>query len=76
MGGGHIIMRKRFTLEYWRDEERFVGRLQEVPGVFSQGETLEELEDNIRDAYELVLAEQAPPLTPHETHYKEIEVEV
>jgi predicted RNase H-like HicB family nuclease len=76
MGGGHNIMRKSFTLEYWRDEEWFVGRLQEVPGVFSQGETLEELEQNIRDAYELVASDQAPPKTSHETHCKEIEVEV
>ena len=69
-------MRKSFTLEYWRDEDWFVGRLQEVPGVFSQGETLEELEDNIRDAYGMVLAEQAPPFAPQETQFKEIEVEV
>ncbi len=69
-------MRKSFTLEYWRDEDWFVGRLQEVPGVFSQGETLEELEENIRDAYGLVLAEQVPPLAPQETQHKEIEVDV
>jgi len=69
-------MRKSFTLEYWRDEEWFVGRLQEVPGVFSQGETLEELEANIRDAYELVREDQAPLLIPNETRRKEIEVEV
>ena len=31
-----------------------LGRLKEVPGVFSQGKTLEELEDNIRDAYKLI----------------------
>ena len=52
-------MRKSFTLEYWRDEDWFVGRLQELPGVFSQGESLEELEANIRDAYALVKEEQA-----------------
>jgi len=69
-------MRKSFTLEYWRDEEWFVGRLQEVPGVFSQGETLEELEANIRDAYELVREDQAPLLIPNETRRKEIEIEV
>ena len=69
-------MRKSFTLEYWRDEDWFVGRLQEVPGVFSQGETLEELEENIRDAYGMVLAEQARPGPPQETHFKEIEVDV
>lgn len=48
----------KFTLEYWQDEGWFVGRLREVPGVFSQGETLKELEANIRDAYALVMKEQ------------------
>jgi len=33
------------------DESWYVGRLREVPGVFSQGESLEELEENIRDVY-------------------------
>jgi predicted RNase H-like HicB family nuclease len=49
-------MRRRFTLEYWLDDGWYVGRLKEVPGVFSQGETLSELEENISDAYELMLA--------------------
>lgn len=47
-------MRRTFTLEYWQDEGWYVGQLREVPGVFSQGETLTELEENIRDAHELV----------------------
>jgi predicted RNase H-like HicB family nuclease len=29
--------------------------LVEVPGVFSQGATLEELDENIQDAYELMV---------------------
>lgn len=41
-------------LEYWLDDGWYVGRLKEVPGVFSQGETLAELEHNIRDAYQLI----------------------
>ena len=41
-------------MEYWIDDEWYVGRLKEVPSVFSQGETLEELEENIRDAYRLM----------------------
>jgi len=45
----------KFTLEYWEDEGWLVGRLVEVPGVFSQGETLEELVENIQDAYKLTL---------------------
>jgi predicted RNase H-like HicB family nuclease len=44
----------KFTLEYWQDEGWFVGRLKEVPDVFSQGETLKELESNILDAYRMM----------------------
>ncbi len=47
-----------FTLEYWQDDTWYVGRLREVPGVFSQGRTLKELEENIRDAYRLMRREQ------------------
>ena len=69
-------MRRSLTLEYWRDDDAFVGRLLEVPGVFSQGVTLEDLEANIRDAFELVLSEREPTPTPEDTQRKEIEVEV
>jgi predicted RNase H-like HicB family nuclease len=57
-------MRRPFTLQYWQDEGWFVGRLKEVPGVFSQSETLEQLEENIRDAYRLLLQEQQVDLPP------------
>jgi predicted RNase H-like HicB family nuclease len=68
-------MLRNFTLEYWRDEGWFVGRLKELPGVFSQGETLAELEENIRDAYQL-LKDDAPPLNLADVQTKEIGVEV
>ena len=51
-------MTRQFTLEYWIDDTWYVGRLREVPGVFSQGETLEELEVNIQDVYELMVEDQ------------------
>ena len=51
-------MERHFTLEYWIDDGWYVGRVKEVPGVFSQGESLEELEDNIRDAYKLMVEEE------------------
>ena len=51
-------MAKYFTLEYWRDEGWYVGRLKEVPGVFSQGPTLDELKENILDAYNLMTEEE------------------
>ena len=51
-------MERSFTLEYWKDEGWYVGKLKEVPGVFSQGETLKELEENIREAYQLMLEDE------------------
>jgi len=51
------MAKRTFTLEYWLDEGWYVGRLKEVPGVFSQGATLEELEENLQDAYRLMLEE-------------------
>jgi len=47
-------MKHIFNLEYWEDDGWFVGRLKEVPGIFSQGETLEELKENINDAYQMM----------------------
>jgi predicted RNase H-like HicB family nuclease len=49
-----FLMKHEFTLELWEDDGWFVGKLKEVPGVFSQGKTLQELEENIADAYQLV----------------------
>jgi predicted RNase H-like HicB family nuclease len=68
-------MRRSFTLEYWIDEDWYVGRLKEVPSVFSQGESLPELEENIRDAYRLMMDSDPVP-THSQSHLKEIEVEV
>jgi predicted RNase H-like HicB family nuclease len=67
-------MLRHFTLEYWIEEGWYVGRLKEVPGIFSQGESLEELEENIRDAYNLMTEEELPPRIIAET--KEIGIEV
>ena len=52
-------MERHFTLEYWLDDGWYVGRIKEIPGVFSQGETLEELEENIIDAYTMVMEENS-----------------
>ena len=48
-------MLKRFTLDFWVDDGWYVGKLREVPGVFSQGKTLKELKINIKDAYDLMM---------------------
>ena len=69
-------MSLRFRLEHWKDGPWLVGRLPQIPGVFSQGATIEELEENIRDAYRLMLSEQeAAPASAH-VEAKDIEVSV
>ena len=47
-------MPQTFVLEFWQEDGWYVGRLNGVPGVFSQGKTLDELEENILDAYRMM----------------------
>jgi predicted RNase H-like HicB family nuclease len=54
-------MKRFFSLEYWLDDGWYVGRLKEVPGVFSQGATLAELKENIADAYRMMLDTESEP---------------
>ena len=68
-------MRIKFTLEYWLDDDWYVGKLKEVPGVFSQGQSLQELEENVRDAYSLMLSEEDRS-TKTGVLNKEIEIEM
>ncbi len=68
-------MLRNFSLEYWLDNSWYVGKLKEVPGVFSQGETLEELEENIRDAYQLMMEEEIS-LPDKDIHVKVIGVDI
>ena len=56
------------------DEGWYVGKLKEVPGVFSQAESLEELESNIQEAYKLMVEEEEIDLDT-EVYCKEIGVE-
>jgi len=53
-------VQQHFTLEYWIDDDWYVGKLKEVPGVFSQGASLAELEENIKDAYRLMVEDETP----------------
>ena len=64
----------QLTLEYWEDDGWFVGRLVEVPGIFSQGETVEELKENIQDAYKLMLESES--MEPFPTPRNRITLEV
>ena len=39
---------------YWKGEKFWVGKLVEHLEIMTQGETLEELEENLKDAYMLM----------------------
>ena len=69
-------MRHEFTMEYWLDDGWYVGRLREMPDVFSQGETIRELEENIRDAYALLRSDADVESLPPQAQNRPIEVEV
>jgi len=68
-------MKHTFTLEYWQDDGWYVGKIKEIPGVFSQGETIEELEENIEDAYKLLMEDEMQIHHPS-SQTKDILVEV
>ena len=68
-------MTKQFTLQYWLDDGWYVGKLREVPGVFSQGKTLTELKRNVRDAFQLMV-EDAQTDLPKRRKVREVGVEV
>src|SRR5208337_3493756 len=70
-----VTMRRLFTLEYWRDGDWYVGRLMEITGVFSQGESLDELRENIQEAYELMVT-QDRTATPLIAERQDVELEV
>ncbi len=69
-------METKYTLDYWIDDGWYVGKLREIPGVFSQGETVKELEENIRDAYKLVLSENETLEHPGRYESKELIISI
>ena len=48
--------KRHFTIRYNEEEEGgFSGQCMELPGAISQGDTLEELKENMKDAISLIL---------------------
>ncbi len=53
-------MATKLQMVYWKGEKFWVGKLLEHPEIMTQGETLEELEENMKDAYMLMALEDVP----------------
>lgn len=45
---------------YWQDGEMLLGYLEEFPDYMTQGESLADLEDHLRDIYEDVTSGKIP----------------
>ena len=53
-------MNTKMTMVYWKEEKFWLGKLLEHPEVMTQGNTLDELEKNIKDAYLMMAMEDVP----------------
>ena len=53
-------MYTKLNIVYWKGKKFWLGKILEHPEIMSQGETLEELEENLKDAYKLMLMEDVP----------------
>lgn len=48
-------MNQRFTAIYKKRGKKYIGWIEEIPGVNTQGETLREVRENIKEALSLIL---------------------
>ncbi len=51
---------KKMTMVYWQDGDFWLGKFIEHPEVMTQGYSLEELEENLKDAYLLMAMDDVP----------------
>jgi predicted RNase H-like HicB family nuclease len=51
---------KKLKYIYWQDEGMWLGYLEECPDYMTQGETLEELEENLKDIYKELTSGNIP----------------
>jgi len=48
-------MDKKMIMIYWKSDKFWLGKLKEAPEIMTQGKTLEELEENLRYAYNMMV---------------------
>lgn len=53
-------MRNKMTLIYWKGEKFWLGKLLEHPEIMTQGKTVQELEENIKDAFKMMVMGDVP----------------
>lgn len=53
-------MKTKMTMVYWKGEKFRLGKLKEHPEIMTQGATVKELEENLRDAFEMMAYDDVP----------------
>ena len=53
-------MKSKMNMIYWKSDKYWLGKLLEHPEIMTQGETLDELEENIIDAYMMMAMDDVP----------------
>jgi predicted RNase H-like HicB family nuclease len=51
---------KTIRYVYWQDEDMWLGHLEEFPDYITQGHTLRELQENLKDLYGELTSGQIP----------------
>ena len=55
-----IMLNSKLTLIYWKGDKYWLGKILEYPVIMTQGESLDELEKNIREAFFLMKMDDVP----------------
>ncbi len=51
---------KNMRYVYWQDEKMWLGYLEEYPDYWTQGETIDELQENLKDIYKDLSSGEIP----------------
>lgn len=53
-------MKTTLTMIYWKSDKFWLGKVFEHPEIMTQGKTLKELEENIKDAFLMMAMDDVP----------------
>ncbi|HNV69852.1 MAG TPA: type II toxin-antitoxin system HicB family antitoxin [Candidatus Ozemobacteraceae bacterium] len=53
-------MTTKMTMIYWKSKKFWLGKILEHPEIMSQGESIEELEGNLKEAFRLMAFDDVP----------------
>ncbi len=53
-------MNTKMNMIYWKSEKFWLGKILEHPEIMTQGKTVDELEENLKEAYLLMAMDDVP----------------